>query len=143
MDARLDENTRTEIRENCACLMSNDNSVYAKEFRRLRKQCADEDEYLRAAVEYLNGTTPLRRCGAVTLRGGAVLTEIARGRCECPTIRDALIRPISVTWCHCCKGNMLSVIRRLFPERQCDMRIVETIATGGAVCLFEARFRDE
>ena len=66
MDEILDSDTCIKVRENCTCLKSNENSIYAKTFRKIRKQYMDEDSYMDEVVKYLNGTKPLRRCGNVT-----------------------------------------------------------------------------
>lgn len=134
MDELLDINTCISIRENCACLKSNENSIYAKEFRKLRKQYKDDDEYIAEAIKYLNETKPLRRCGAVSRQGDRIYSIIAEGRCDCPTIRTGLKEPISITWCHCCKGSLLSVYKYLFPEKSCKMEIIESVSTGGNTC---------
>ncbi|MHB1318796.1 MAG: hypothetical protein ACYCYF_09290, partial [Anaerolineae bacterium] len=72
LDTMLDEETRMRIREGCACVQSNEKSVYAREFRRLRRQYAEDAAYLTAVVSYLDGTRPLRRCGEVTLVDGVI-----------------------------------------------------------------------
>ncbi|HCA29782.1 MAG TPA: hypothetical protein DEP23_09555 [Ruminococcaceae bacterium] len=143
LDTLLDEETHIKVREHCACLFSNEKSIYAKEFRRLRKQFADNAEYLHAAIYYLNATAPLKRCGDVSLDGDKIITVIARGRCECQVLKNGLKTPISVTWCHCCKGSILSVIKYIFPERKCKMIIKETIVSGGGMCLFVTIFESE
>jgi hypothetical protein len=140
LDENLDKETRIKIRENCACLKSNEKSVYAQTFRRLRKQHIDDSEYLKAVVDYLNSTSPLRRCGEVSLDGDKINTIIARGHCECQVLKNGLKNPISVTWCHCCKGSILSVIKYIYPEKKCYMTIKETYASGGKICLFETAF---
>ena len=140
LDTYLDKNICIKIRENCACLISNDKSIYAKIFRKLRKQYIDDAEYLDATVNYLNSTTPLRRCGEVSIDGNKIITIIASGHCDCSGIKEGLVKPISVTWCHCCKGSILSVIKQIFPERKCNMIIKETYASGGNICMFESIF---
>ena len=134
MDEVLDSETCIEVRENCTCLKSNENSIYAKTFRKLRKQCTDEDSYIDEVVKYLNDTRPLRRCGEVSRKGDRIFSVIARGRCACPTIREGLKQPISVTWCHCCKGSLLSVYKYVFPDKTCKMEIISSVASGGDTC---------
>jgi hypothetical protein len=139
LDSYLDKETCVKIRENCACLLSNEKSTYAQTLRRLRKQYSNDTEYLNAVVAYLNSTTPLRRCGDVSLDGDRIITVLARNQCECSVIKG-LSKAISVTWCHCCKGSILSVIKHIFPEKKCLMVIKETIATGGNTCILETTF---
>jgi DNA integrity scanning protein DisA with diadenylate cyclase activity len=134
MDETLDSDTCIKIRENCTCLKSNENSIYAKTFRKLRKQYKDEDNYIDEVIKYLNDTKPLRRCGKVSRKGNRIFSVIGEGKCSCPTIREGLKRPISVTWCHCCKGSLLSVYRYVFPDKTCKMEIIESVAAGGKTC---------
>jgi len=134
MDAILDSDTCIKVRENCTCLKSNENSIYAKTFRKISKQYMDEDSYIDEVVKYLNDTKPLCRCGNVTRKGDRIFSVIAEGRCGCPTIREGLKQPISVTWCHCCKGSLLSVYKYVFPDKTCRMEIIDSVAAGGNSC---------
>lgn len=140
LDGTLDEETRIRVRERCACVFSGERSVYAQQFRRLRKQHRDDDAYLDAVVAYLDGTRPLRRCGEVTRCGDVVHSVIGRETCGCSAVRQGLTEPISLTWCQCCKGSLLSVYRYVFPERACYMEIVSTIASGGVTCHFTTTY---
>ena len=143
MDAALDPDTCIRIREECACLLSNQSSIYARTFRKLRNQYPDDDDYVDAVVNYLNSTTPLRRCGEVTREGAKIYSVIARGKCACPVLRDGLDGlkgTISRTWCHCSKGSLLSVYRFVFPEKTCRMEIVKSIASGAEECRFVTTF---
>jgi hypothetical protein len=137
LDALIEPETCIRIREECACLLSNEKSIYARNFRRLRNQYPDDDAYLDAVVDYLNATAPLRRCGEVTREGDRLYSVIGREQCACPVLHDGLEGgTLSVTWCHCSKGSLLSVYRHVFPEKVCEMDIVSTVATGGDECRF-------
>lgn len=140
MDEMLDSDTCIKVRENCTCLKSNGNSIYAKTFRKLRKQYADEGRYIDEVVKYLNGTSPLRRCGKVSREGSRIISVIAEGKCGCPTIREGLKQPISISWCHCCKGSLLSVYRYVFPDKTCRMEIIDSVAAGGNICTMVAMY---
>jgi len=140
MDTLLDVETCIQVREGCACVVSNANSIYARNFRRLRKLYPDDNEYLDEVVKYLNATTPLRRCGEVTREGDKIYSIIARELCGCPVLHAGLEEPISVSWCHCSKGSLLSVYQQVFPEKLCEMEIVRTIATGAEECCFLTRY---
>lgn len=142
LDNFVDKETCIKIRENCACVKSNEKSIYAQMFRRLRKQYKEDSEYLNAVVDYLNATAPLRRCGEVSLDNGRIITVIARNYCDCQVISKGLKDTLSVTWCHCCKGSILSVIKYIYPEKKCNMIIKETAASGGKTCTFETTFID-
>jgi hypothetical protein len=136
MDRMLDPETCIQIREGCACVLSNEKSIYARTFRKLRKLYPDDDQYIDEVIKYLNATAPLRRCGEVTREGERIYSVIARGQCACPVLHDGLRDPISVTWCHCSKGSLLSVYRYVFPDKICEMEIVRTIAGGAEDCCF-------
>lgn len=140
MDALLAPQTCIQVRERCACVLSDARSIYARSFRRLRRLYPDDDQYLDEVVAYLNATSPLRRCGEVTRDGDRLYSVIARGECACPVLRGGLQEPLSVTWCHCSKGSLLSVYRHVFPEKTCEMEIVSTVATGGQECRFVTRY---
>jgi hypothetical protein len=142
MDHLLKPETRIIVREGCACLLSNEKSIYARTFRKLRRLYPDDDDrYLDEVVAYLNSTAPLRRCGEVTRTGDRITSVIAHGACSCSALREGLREPISVTWCHCCKGSLLSVYRHVFPDRTCAMEIVGTVATGAEECCFVTEYR--
>ena len=141
MDETLPPETRISIREGCACLLSNEKSIYARTFRKLRRLHPDDDRYLDAVVAYLNGTTPLHRCGGVTRDGVKITSVIAHGACSCSALREGLREPISVTWCHCCKGSLLSAYKHVFPDRTCAMEIIGTVATGAEECCFVTEYR--
>ena len=140
LDKYLDEETRIKVREKCACIISNEKSIYAQTFRKLRKQHLNDADYLTAVVDYLNSTAPLLRCGEVSLDGDIIITVLARNSCECSALKNGLTKPISVTWCHCCKGSILSVVKHIFPKKECRMTIKETIASGGKVCTLLTTF---
>ncbi|MBN2394266.1 MAG: hypothetical protein JXR84_26270 [Anaerolineae bacterium] len=141
MDSRLDAETCIKVREGCACVVSNEKSIYARNFRRLRKLHPDDDTYIDEVITYLNATAPLRRCGEVTRDGDRIYSVIARGQCSCPVLHKGLHDPISITWCHCSKGSLLSVYRQVFPDKLCKMEIVRTIATGADECCFVTAYR--
>ena len=141
MDTLLDAEKCTKVREGCACVVSNAKSIYARNFRHLRKLYPNDNEYLDEVVKYLNATTPLRRCGEVIREGDKIYSIIARERCGCPVLHAGLNEPISVSWCHCSKGSLLSVYQQVFPEKLCEMEIVRTIATGAEECCFLTRYR--
>lgn len=140
MDRLLEEPTRRRVREKCSCVFSNENSIYAKTFRRLRKQYPSNEEYLDQVVAYLNGTEPLLRCGDVERRGSELHSLIARKTCDCSAVGKGLTRPVSRTWCECCKGSLLSVYRYVFPEKDCRMEILRTVASGADECCFVTRY---
>jgi hypothetical protein len=143
MDTFLNAETCIKVREACACVLSNEKSIYARTFMRLRKLYPNDNEYLDEVVKYLNSTTPLRRCGEVTREGDKIYSIIARESCGCPVLHAGFHDQdlISVSWCHCSKGSLLSVYRYVFPDKVCEMEIVRTIATGAEDCCFATTYR--
>jgi hypothetical protein len=141
MDSSLDAETCIKVREGCACVLSNEKSIYARTFRKLRKLYPDDDQYLDEVVKYLNATAPLRRCGDVSREGDRIYSIISREKCSCPVLHKGPREPISVTWCHCSKGSLLSVYHQVFPEKACEMAIVRTIAAGADDCCFATTYR--
>ena len=141
MDSLLDPDTCIKVREGCACVVSNQNSIYAKTFRKLRKLYPDDEAYIDEVIKYLNATAPLRRCGEVTRDGDKIYSVIAHGQCGCPVLHNNLSAPISVTWCHCSKGSLLSVYKYVFPSKTCEMEIIRTIAAGSEDCCFVTTYR--
>jgi len=77
MDQLLEPQTCVQVREGCACVLSNDKSIYACTFRKLRKLYPEENQYLDEVVKYLNATSPLRRCGQVSREGERITALIA------------------------------------------------------------------
>ncbi len=128
MDARLPQDVRAKVRERCACGLSGWRP------RRMRAIAAEHlrlDARLAAIAESgIVGRSVERSGDTVTVRRG--LDE-----CECRDIRAAA-RPVSPTWCECCKGR----IARLFeaagitPER---MEVVESRISGGSDGVFRMR----
>ncbi|TCL70707.1 hypothetical protein EDC14_100924 [Hydrogenispora ethanolica] len=142
---RLEENIEKErlvtIRENCTCIKCNKYSPLVKKFQELRKAAPDDDTYLREVVNFLNGRG---RCGKkVGLVDGKIISHFAfSDHCSCHVVKDGWKAPPSVTWCHCCKGSLLSVYQYVFVEKICKMEIVETFATGGKDCVFATYYMD-
>jgi len=130
LDEKIDKETCIKIREGCACVLSNEKSIYAKEFKKLRKIHKNDDEYLNEVIKYLNNTKPLRRCGEVSRDEDKIISIIGRGKCGCTVVREGLNQPISKTWCQCCKGSLLSVYKYVYNDKECEMDILRTVASG-------------
>ena len=143
MDTLLDVETCIKVREGCPEVITNEKSVYARNFRRLRKLFPDDSEYLDEVVKYLNSTTPWRRCGEVTRDGDKIYSIVERQTCGCSVLRlrAGLHEPLSGTWCLCSQGSLLSVYRHVFPDKVCKVEIVRTIATGADDCCFVTTYR--
>ena len=124
-------------------MLTNEKSIYARNFRRLRKLFPDDSEYLDEVVKYLNSTAPWRRCGEVTRDGDKIYSIVERQTCGCSVLRlrAGLHEPLSGTWCLCSQGSLLSVYRHVFPDKVCEVEIVRTIATGADDCCFVTTYR--
>ena len=130
------------IREGCACMGVNKDSPVAKIFPELRaKHPDDDDAYLNAVAEHL--TTKTGRCGdLIEYKDGKLVTNLYKPghtQCTCAIFYRELQSP-SKTWCYCCQGLLKNVYECVFPEKECHMNTIETLAIGGANCIFETWF---
>jgi len=136
LELNIDEKDLIEIREECACIKANKYSAYAKKyFPEIRKNNTDDENYLKAVAEFMNGRG---RCGKkVEYVDGEIISHFGFGnKCVCYVIKGGWERPPSTTWCRCCCGTIKSIYQFVFPEKVCHIDIVETFATGGKDCVF-------
>ena len=132
------------IREECACIKANKYSTYNKQyFPALRAEHPEDDEaYLAAVASFLNGRGRIGK--KVEYKDSKIVAAFGFGQsCVCTVIRGGWEKPPSATWCRCCQGTVKSILQFIFPDRECDMELVETFATGGSDCIFAARFGDK
>ena len=141
LESAISEEDLIPIREECACIKANKYSAYAKKyFPAIREKHPDNDEaYLKAVAEFLSGRG---RCGnVVEYVDGKIISHFGFGNaCVCYVIKGGWDRPPSATWCRCCQGTIKSILQYLFPDKKCNMDIVETFATGGTDCVFSASY---
>jgi len=125
MDELLDEGTRIRAREMCACSLT---PFRLKPMERLRKANPKLDDFLAAVQKSrLMGAEVKRRRNKVHIRFGTQW-------CVCHAIR-ASKEPVSVTYCHCCKGHLMGLLQAAFGE-PVKMDIIETHISGGKDCRF-------
>jgi hypothetical protein len=144
LESSIPEVDLISIREECACIKANKYSSYNKKhFPQLRQEHPDNDEeYLKAIAEFLNTKG---RCGkSVEYKNGKIISHFGFGdSCVCHVIKKGWKKPPSTTWCRCCQGTVKSIMQFVFPDKKCNMDIIETFATGGTDCVFSTSFTDE
>ena len=143
---RLEDNVSEEklikIREECACIKANKYTQYKKYFKEIReKHPTDDKEYLKAIVEFLNGRG---RCGKkVEFVDDRIISTFGFSKeCSCYVVKG-WEKPPSITWCRCCQGSLFSIYKHVFPDKKCNMDIIETFANGGSDCVFETWYTDK
>ncbi len=137
----IDPDMLIKIREECACIKANKYSPYVKYFKEIRDKYENDEEYLQAVAEFLTGRG---RCGKkVEYINGKIYSHYGFGNsCVCYVIKGGWQKPPSKTWCRCCQGTLLSIYKLVFPNKQCNMDIVETYATDGKDCIFATWYTD-
>ncbi len=125
MDDLLEEDQCIRIRERCACSLTSWRLIKMK---RLYKSHPDLDDFL-AAVEAsgLMGKSVKRE-------GDIVRVNFGVGHCVCSFVR-ASPEPISITYCHCCKGHLMGLFQAAW-EKPVRMDVVKTCISGSDDCEF-------
>ena len=144
LESSISNEKLISIREECACIKANKYSAYNKNhFPEIRKKYPDSDEeYIKAVAEFLNGRG---RCGKIVeYVDGKIISHFGFGdSCVCYVIKGGWRKPPSATWCRCCQGTVKSILQYVFPDKKCNMAIIETFATGGTDCVFSASYSDD
>ena len=114
----------------------------AKKFSKLRTEHPNDDNaYLTAVAEHL--TKNAARCSdLIEYKDGKLITHLykaGREKCTCGVFNKEVKAP-SKTWCYCCQGFLKNAYVYVFPEKECHMNTIETLAIGGANCIFETWF---
>ena len=140
LEQYLNEKTIIKIREECACVYTNKYSTYNKKyFKELRENNKNEDDYLKAVAKFLSGRPRIGKL--VEFKDNFIVTYLGEKRkCGCFVVKGGWDKPPSKTWCRCCQGCLLSVYRFILPNKNCNMDIIETLATGGKDCVFKTWF---
>ncbi|MDF2589299.1 MAG: hypothetical protein K0S41_3140 [Anaerocolumna sp.] len=135
LEKQIDSDILIQIREECACIKANKYSPYVKYFKEIREKNDNDEDYLKAIAEFLNGRG---RCGKkVEYIDGKIFSHFEFGNsCVCYVIKGGWQKPPSKTWCRCCEGTLMSIYKLVFPEKKCNMDIVESFATDGKDCVF-------
>lgn len=145
--SRLEDNIDSEklilIRQECACVKTNKYSAYNKKyFKELRENNTDENEYLKAVANFLNGRPRIGQ--KVEFVDGKIITHMGiKNSCGCFTVKNGWDKPESITWCRCCQGTLYSVYQFVLPKKACHMDIVETHATDGSDCVFSTWYTEK
>jgi hypothetical protein len=125
MDRLLDRQTRIRVRERCACSLT---PFRLKPMKRMHDANPKLDVFLAAVQKSgLMGTEVKRRGNKVHIRFGT-------SWCVCHAIR-ASKEPVSITYCHCCKGHLMGLLEAAFGE-PVKMDVIETHISGGKDCRF-------
>ncbi|MBM3314870.1 hypothetical protein FJY71_03390 [candidate division WOR-3 bacterium] len=128
MDMLLDRPTRIRSRELCACSRT---PWRLDRMRRLGRAHKDWDG-LAAAIQRS------RLMGAgVKREGDRVMVRFGVPACVCHAIR-ASTEPVSVTYCHCCKGHLMVLFEAAL-GRPVRMDVLESRIAGGRDCRFAMR----
>ncbi len=125
MDRLLDEQARVRARELCACSLT---PFRLKPMARMRKTHPKLDDFLAAVQESRLMGAEVRR------QGKKVHIRFGTPWCVCHAIR-ASRKPVSTTYCHCCKGHLAGLLEAAFGE-SVKMDVVETHISGGKDCRF-------
>jgi len=143
LEKNIDIKDLKEIREECACIKANKYSAYNKKyFPEIRAKFPNNDKkYLEAVVEFMNKSG---RCGKKQeLINNEIISHWCFGnKCVCYVTKGGWEKPSSITWCYCCCGTIKSIYKYVFPEKECNVDIIETFATGGTDCVFRTSFID-
>ncbi len=125
MDELLDKKTRIHAREMCACGLT---PFRLKPMASMRNANPRFDDFLAAVQKSrLMGAEVKRRRDKVHFRFGTT-------SCVCHAIR-ASREPVSITYCHCCKGHLMGLLAAAFGE-PVKMDVVATHISGGKDCRF-------
>lgn len=144
---RLEDNINPEklihIRQECACVKTNKYSAYNKKyFRELREDNVNEEDYLTAVANFLNGRPRIGK--RVEYVDGKIITYMGEGSsCGCFAVKNGWQKPDSITWCRCCQGTLYSIFQFVFPYKVCHMDIIGTHATGANDCVFTTWYTDK
>lgn len=142
LEKSLDSEALVKVRQECACVKTNKYSAYnQKYFPAIRQANPDDEDYLKAVTEFLNGRPRIGK--QVEYVDGKIITHMGEGKgCGCFVIKGGWEKPPTTTWCLCCQGTLFSVYQFIFPEKTCNMEIIETHATGGNDCVFATWYTD-
>ncbi|WMJ88561.1 DUF6144 family protein [Anaerocolumna sp. MB42-C2] len=143
LEESIEEQELISIREECACIKANKYSTYnTKYFKELRAKHQEDIEYMQAVAEFLDGRGRAGR--KVEYREGVFYSHFSFGNsCVCYVIKGGWKNPPSTTWCRCCQGTLKSIFQFVFPEKLCNMDIIETFATDGKDCIFKVWYTDK
>lgn len=108
MDNLLEEEIRFKIREDCACCISN-SSKRIKTMKKLISENPDLESFVSAvkASGFLGAKVELKK--------KTIYATFGVGHCVCTGI-NATKEPVSITFCHCCKGHVMKLLEAAFKK---------------------------
>ncbi len=124
MDALLPETVRQSVREACACSTT---GARLKKIRQLARDHSGLEDFAQAlSASHIFGRE-------VVLKGKALHVNFGLERCVC-TVKAAT-RPVSITYCHCCKGHVLRLLGAAL-GRPLRGEVIGSACSGSPPCRF-------
>ena len=127
MDSLLEEEIRFKIREDCACCISR-SSKRIKTMKKLIKENPDLDSFVVAVQD--SGFLGAK----VERKENSIYATFGVGHCVCTGI-NAAKEPVSITYCHCCKGHVMKLLEAAF-ERPLRGEVLTSCISGSDDCSF-------
>lgn len=124
MDELLPEAVRYAVRQECACCTT---GFRLKQIKQLARAHTDLKDFVQALDQsHLFGRE-------VLLKGSALHVDFGLQRCVC-TVKAAT-RPVSITYCHCCKGHVIKLLEAAL-GRSLRGDVVGSACSGSPLCRF-------
>ena len=127
MDSLLEEEIRFMIREDCACCISS-GSKRIKTMKKLIKEYPDMTSFVAAAKD--SGFLGAK----VELKENTIYATFGVGRCVCTGINATKV-PVSITYCHCCKGHLMKLLEAAL-EKPLRGEVLTSCISGSDDCRF-------
>ncbi len=138
MDDLLDESTRHEVREGCACCLGGKR-------QQISRGIAREHDTLEARIEAANDAKFVFGHSVSTTDDGRVLVEFmpeGRPSYSCVCLRKAEL-PVSVTYCYCCAGHAKHHLQNALGRKlKVKVRSSALSSAGTQPCTFLFSFAD-
>jgi predicted hydrocarbon binding protein len=127
MDNLLEEEIRFKIREDCACCISS-GTTRMKTMKKLIKENPDLESFVAAVQDsgFLGAV--------VELKENSIYATYGVGRCVCTGIY-AIKEPVSITYCHCCKGHLIKLLEAAL-EKPLRGEVLTSCISGSDDCRF-------
>lgn len=124
MDAKVDEETRVKILENCgrSCIPTS----FLKKARSCQEKSEDLDDFLERLGKIWNH---LKR------EGGDIYVEY--DKCYCPLVKT-FPGELSSSWCNCSRGWLLELFESAL-GRPVGVELEKSIRQGDDICRFKIR----
>jgi len=127
MDSLLEEEIRFKIREDCACCVSS-GTKRIKTMKKLIKENPDLESFVIAVQDsgFLGAL--------VELKENSIYATFGVGHCVCTGI-NAAKEPVSITYCHCCKGHVIKLLEAAF-KKPLRGEVLTSCISGSDDCRF-------